>query len=103
MERDKEFLKSCELMDYSLLLIFFRKGHDASPNSNRKVSVVVRRESEGQGKVVMFEEIKEDNSKLPNIFGVSPSINAHHENEDIPDEKSNSILFDHFGHNNNLS
>jgi len=26
MERDKEFLKACELMDYSLLIIFFKKG-----------------------------------------------------------------------------
>lgn len=26
MEKDKEFLKACELMDYSLLIIFFKKG-----------------------------------------------------------------------------
>lgn len=26
MEKDKEFLKACDLMDYSLLLIFFKKG-----------------------------------------------------------------------------
>ncbi|TNV73464.1 hypothetical protein FGO68_gene3536 [Halteria grandinella] len=27
LEKDKEFLKSCHLMDYSLLLIFFKKNH----------------------------------------------------------------------------
>ena len=25
MEKDKEFLKSCELMDYSLMIIFFKR------------------------------------------------------------------------------
>lgn len=27
MEKDKEFLKSCELMDYSLLIVFFNKTY----------------------------------------------------------------------------
>ncbi|CDW91170.1 saicar synthase-like protein [Stylonychia lemnae] len=110
MERDKEFLKTCELMDYSLLIIFFKKGLQemrAGSSSYRKVSMVVRTESEGNGKVVVFQEIKEE---LPNrqnslnIFGVSPSINPHPqiENDDIPDEKSNSIL-EHLGNNQNNS
>lgn len=46
MERDKEFLKSCNLMDYSLLIVFFKKGGNRGQTSNlsfsRKVSVVVR-------------------------------------------------------------
>ena len=25
IEKDKEFLKSCELMDYSLMIIFFKR------------------------------------------------------------------------------
>jgi hypothetical protein len=28
MEKDKEFLKACHLMDYSLLLIFFKKEQE---------------------------------------------------------------------------
>jgi hypothetical protein len=30
MARDKEFLKSCQLMDYSLLLVFFRRDEELS-------------------------------------------------------------------------
>ena len=33
MHKDKEFLKSCDLMDYSLLLVFFKKGHSNSPQN----------------------------------------------------------------------
>lgn len=32
MYKDKEFLKSCQLMDYSLLLIFFKKSRWADEN-----------------------------------------------------------------------
>lgn len=67
IEKDKEFLKQCELMDYSLLIIFFnkRKNKDSSPAFNKKVSVVMRNESEGTGKVMMIEEVENDNP-LPN-------------------------------------
>jgi hypothetical protein len=30
MAKDKEFLKSCNLMDYSLLIVFFRSTSEAS-------------------------------------------------------------------------
>ena len=30
MAKDKEFLKQCELMDYSLLLVYYRKPDDMS-------------------------------------------------------------------------
>jgi hypothetical protein len=33
MEKDKEFLKSCNLMDYSLLLYFFSKPDVADDES----------------------------------------------------------------------
>lgn len=74
------------------------------------MSVVIRKESEGQGKIVSFEEIKEEETpnQLPkpsanNIFGVSPSINAHQDNEDIiPQEKSNSVGFDHLNNSQGL-
>jgi hypothetical protein len=44
-------------MDYSVLIIFFKKGLQnmrAGSSTYRKVSMVVRTESEGKGKVVVF-------------------------------------------------
>ena len=99
MERDKEFLKSCNLMDYSLLIVFFRKGGNRGQTSSlsfsRKVSVVVRQESEGKGKVLTFEEVEGVGSnKNLNIFGIAPAINSVPSEKDHPHDKSNSL---HFG------
>lgn len=42
MAKDKEFLKACQLMDYSLLLIFFKKpeslSYEESENSQTSES-----------------------------------------------------------------
>jgi hypothetical protein len=93
MERDKEFLKTSDLMDYSLLLIFFKRGGAMSNrlgSSNlsfsKKVSVVMREESDGGGKVVTFEEIKEDNKNM-NIFGIAPAINSVPESQENTDKQ----------------
>lgn len=68
MERDKEFLKQCELMDYSVLLIFFNRSFPHKKDGSwvsvgKKLSMVVRNESDGQGKVVTFEEVNEEEAK----------------------------------------
>jgi outer membrane protein assembly factor BamA len=49
IEKDKEFLKSCYLMDYSLLLIFFKKQDitDTESYKNRKLSIFVKKGEEG--------------------------------------------------------
>ncbi len=45
--KDKEFLKSCNLMDYSLLLIFFKEQRDADQDmSRRNKSVYMNRNEE---------------------------------------------------------
>ena len=47
--KDKDFLKSCNLMDYSLLMIFLRKKDqlDLEAQANRKLSFYIKREANG--------------------------------------------------------
>lgn len=49
IEKDKEFLKSCFLMDYSLLLVFFKKPRITESDSfkNRKLSIFIKKGEEG--------------------------------------------------------
>jgi hypothetical protein len=57
IEKDKEFLKSCSLMDYSLLIIFFKKQEiietpvedvqEAEDHKNMKLSVFIKKGTDG--------------------------------------------------------
>ena len=59
IEKDKEFLKSCFLMDYSLLLIFYKKKKQdeerGKANLNRGVSLFIRKDESGN-----FIEVQEE-------------------------------------------
>lgn len=55
-------------MDYSVLLIFFNRSFPHKKDGSwvsvgKKLSMVVRNESDGQGKVVTFEEVNEEEAK----------------------------------------
>ena len=79
--KDKEFLKACHLMDYSMLLIFFKKDDltedeevmgDNSNDISRKMSVLMRKDENGNvielqmshdGEGDMTKRLKMDKSK----------------------------------------
>lgn len=64
--KDKEFLKSCNLMDYSMLLIFFKKSnwvYNDVPNSlfnkNIKRSIYMK-ESPGGNQEIEIEDVPQE-------------------------------------------
>lgn len=58
--KDKEFLKSCNLMDYSLLMIFLKKkeGSDIESNGSRKMSFYIKRGVNGDE--IEMEEVPKE-------------------------------------------
>lgn len=71
--KDKEFLKSCHLMDYSLLMIFLKKHEildlETAANPNRKHSFYIKREANG-------DEIEME--EIPDAYVYAPSRMHHH-------------------------
>lgn len=47
IERDKEFLKSCKLMDYSLLIYFLKKNDEEDYSKNTKMSIIFKKGENG--------------------------------------------------------
>ncbi|CDW90060.1 UNKNOWN [Stylonychia lemnae] len=128
IHKDKEFLKSCELMDYSLLLVFFRKGRmlqqAQSPQNlqgqnpfdiatgdqtyrNRKMSIFIKHGDEGKYLCVEEDKFFDHDSPInkSKSFLNAPSMNLGlgrlNSDQDIrPIEKSNSLAFDEYVNNN---
>ena len=66
IQKDKDFLNSCNLMDYSLLLIFFKrqdfKDNEQSVMAKRNVSMFIRRGPDGHDEIAI-----EDMNDLENL------------------------------------
>lgn len=87
LQKDKEFLKSCNLMDYSLLMIFLKKNDEIDVESqtsmkNKKLSFYIKREAHG-------DEIEMEEVPSSNLWQkpTSPVLGSNHLN-------APNILFD---------
>ncbi len=89
-EKDTEFLKDNSLMDYSLLLVFFKKQKNDEENP-RGYSMVIKKNEHGD---VEVEEVKSKNSVHLQVPGGSRGSASSRDQDVKPELSNNSFEFD---------